>query len=128
MSEQVEEITRFTALVQALNFGLVEIELDGLVEEALQAVHDFGGTAKINFSVNITKNPEFDDVIEIKESISHKFPEEPRKKSMMFTNAKNQLLMQRQDQESLDFAESEQQVVTPSLAPATPINKGLKKA
>ena len=125
---QVEEITRFVALVKALNHGLVETELDDLVEEALQAVHDFGGTAKINFSVNITKNPEFEDVIELKEIVTHKFPEEPRKKSMMFTDAKNRLLMQRQDQEQLDFAQSEGQITSPSINPVTPIKKGLEKA
>ena len=124
---QVEEITRFVALVQALNHGLVETELDTLVEEALQAVHDFGGTAKINFSVNITKNPEFEDVIELKEIVTHKFPEEPRKKSMMFTDAKNRLLMQRQDQEQLDFAQSEGQITAQQLKSATPINKGLSR-
>ena len=104
--DQVTEVTAFSNMIKHLS-GVNESDFDEAVRQCLQAINDHGGKATMTVKFDFKRHKNFDDVIGVQASHpALKLPKPEQKETLMFTNAQNDLLVQRQEQGDLLLEES----------------------
>lgn len=115
----VENVTAFRSMVQHLG-GVSEADIDRAVRECLQAINMHGGKASMTLKFTFKRHKNLNDVISVKaEEPTLKLPKEERMETLMFTNAHNDLLVQRQEQGTLLLEETQQKRSGLMEAPVT---------
>lgn len=120
---KVENVTAFRNMVQHLS-GVSEQDIDSAVRECLAAINMHGGKASMTLKFTFKRHKNLNDVISVKvEEPKLSLPKEEHMETLMFTNAHNDLLVQRQEQGTLILEET--QGKRPVLQEATIQRAGL---
>lgn len=106
--DKVENVTPFLAMIKHLT-NVSEDDIDKAVRDCLQSVNDNGGKATLQLKFTFKRHKNFNDVIGVLADEPKLSLSKPTKtETMMFTNANNDLLIQRQEQQSLVLEEQPQ--------------------
>jgi hypothetical protein len=97
----------FINMLMNLNGGAVLDELDRAIIEGMQAIHDNGGKAEINFNVKLGYTQGLEHTVTIEDAVKTKFPKEKRPKSLMFETNGCGLVTQHQEQSLLELSQTE---------------------
>jgi len=90
--------------LQRLKGGVLEEQLDDALREAVAATLKFGGSAKINITLEVKKDPEYEDIVGSKATFTKKFPEAPVRMETRFHTKDNGLSADMPEQEELDLS------------------------